>query len=84
MRTYKAESNVKPVAVDIKSSPTTVYLNNNVKKLEIENPETKEKSISYRYEVTEMSREEYLLSKCEKIESDNMFLAMMTGVVDHE
>ena len=84
MRTYKAESNVKPVAVDFKSSPTTVYLNENVEKLEIENPETKEKSISYRYEVTEMSREEYLLSKCEKIESDNMFLAMMTGVVDHE
>lgn len=80
MKKYKAESNVMPNPIDMHSSPTSVYLNDNVKEMEIEDPETQEKSVVYKYDVTEMTKDEYVLIKCEKVESDNVYVAMMLGV----
>ena len=59
MKTFKSESGIMPLPIDDISSPTTVYVNENVTEVERTDEETGETSTVYRYDVRLYSREEW-------------------------
>ena len=59
MKTFKSESGIMPQAIDDTSSPTTVYVNENVTEVERTDEMTGETSTVYRYDVRLYSREEW-------------------------
>lgn len=75
MKKYKSESTVKPIEMDTTSSPDTVYINSNIKKIEKKNID--ETQIIYQYIVSEYDKNEYFMLKAE---SNIEFIAMETGV----
>ena len=59
MKSFKSESGTMPLPIDDTSSPTTVYINENVTEVERTDEETGETSTVYRYDVRLFSREEW-------------------------
>ena len=59
MKTFKSESGTMPLPIDDTSSPTTVYVNENV--VEVERPDemTGGTTTFYQYDVRLFSREEW-------------------------
>ena len=59
MKMLKSESGIMPLPIDETSSPTTVYVNENVVETERTDEMTGETSTVYRYDVRLYSREEW-------------------------
>ena len=59
MKMFKSESGAMPLPIDDTSSPTTVYVNENVVESERIDEMTGEISTVYRYDVRLYSREEW-------------------------
>ena len=59
MKTFKSESGTMPLPIDDISSPTTVYVNENVVESERTDEETGESTTVYQYDVRLFSREEW-------------------------
>ena len=59
MKTFKSESGTMPLPIDDTSSPTTVYVNENVVESERTDEETGETTTVYQYDVRLFSREEW-------------------------
>ena len=59
MKTFKSESGTMPLPIDDISSPTTVYVNENVIEVERTDEETGETNTVYQYDVRLFSREEW-------------------------
>ena len=59
MKTFKSESGIMPLPIDDTSSPTTVYVNENVVESERTDEETGETTTVYQYDVRLFSREEW-------------------------
>ena len=59
MKTFKAESGTMPLPIDDTSSPTTVYVNENVIEVERTDEEMGETTTVYQYDVRLFSREEW-------------------------
>ena len=59
MKTFKSESGIMPLPIDDTSSPTTVYVNENVIEVERTDEETGETNTVYQYDVRLFSREEW-------------------------
>ena len=57
MKEYRSSSTVKPVEIDTKSSPTTTYVNSDIK--EVEREMNGEKIIMFEYLVKEYTKDEY-------------------------
>ena len=76
MEWYKAESNVAPAIVDATSSPTTVFVRQNIEQKEVEDEEGN-KQIVFTYEERKLSKEEYALEVALKGNANVEFLMMM-------
>ena len=59
MKTFKSESGTMPLPIDDISSPTTVYVNENVVEVERTDEMTGETTTVYQYDVRLFSREEW-------------------------
>ena len=59
MKTFKSESGTMPLPIDDISSPTTVYVNENVTEVERTDEMTGETTTVYQYDVRLFSREEW-------------------------
>ena len=59
MKTFKSESGTMPLPIDDTSSPTTVYVNENVTEVERTDEMTGETTTVYQYDVRLFSREEW-------------------------
>ena len=59
MKTFKSESGIMPQPIDDTSSPTTVYVNENVIEVERTDEMTGETTTFYQYDVRLFSREEW-------------------------
>ena len=59
MKTFKSESGTMPQPIDDTSSPTTVYVNENVIEVERTDEETGETTTVYQYDVRLFTREEW-------------------------
>ena len=59
MKTFKSESGTMPLPIDDTSSPTTVYVNENVTEVERTDEMTAETTTVYQYDVRLFSREEW-------------------------
>ena len=59
MKTFKSESGTMPLPIDDISSPTTVYVNENVVESERTDEMTGETTTVYQYDVRLFSREEW-------------------------
>lgn len=59
MKTYKAESTVRPATWDKESSPNVVYHNNNITEV-VRQEEGQEPLTVYQYDVTEFTNKEYI------------------------
>ena len=59
MKTFKSESGTMPLPIDDASSPTTVYVNENVVEVERPDEETGGTTTVYQYDVRLFSREEW-------------------------
>ena len=59
MKTFKSESGTMPLPIDDISSPTTVYVNENVTEVERTDEMTGETTTAYQYDVRLFSREEW-------------------------
>lgn len=57
---YKSESNEKPELLDFTSSPTTVYIRRNLEEVEVEDAETGDTRLVWRYDECRMSKEDYI------------------------
>lgn len=57
---YKSESLERPVALDFVSSPTTVYIRRNIEQVSVEDAETGETKLVWRYDECRMSKEDYI------------------------
>ena len=59
MKTFKSESGTMPLPIDDTSSPTTIYVNENVAEVERTDEMTGETTTAYQYDVRLFSREEW-------------------------
>ena len=59
MKTFKSESGTMPLPIDDTSSPTTVYVNENVTEVERTDEETGGTTTVYQYDVRLFTREEW-------------------------
>ena len=59
MKTFKSESGTMPLPIDDISSPTTVYVNENVTEVERTDEMTGETNTVYQYDVRLFTREEW-------------------------
>ena len=60
MTYYNVISNDIPDAIDITSSPTTVYIRRNIHSIEVDDETTGEKRKEYRYEEASVTKDEYI------------------------
>lgn len=79
MKMFKSESGVMPLPIDDESSPTTVYVNENVVESERTDEMTGEISTVYRYDVRLYSREEW-----EKLQMANRIIDLECALIDAE
>lgn len=79
MRTYKSESNIRPV--EWQKELTTVYHNQNIIEVEKETGFDGEVTTMYQYDVTEYTVEEYLLMKNKEQDNaiDDILVALLEG-----
>ena len=59
MKKYKSRSTVRPNHIDETSSPTTTYINSNIKEIQVEDEFTKETRTEFEYDVEQFEKEEY-------------------------
>lgn len=59
MKIYSSESTTRPLTIDDVSSPTTVYVNEDIREVTRSDEITGETNIGYVYKVREFSRKEY-------------------------
>jgi len=79
MKMFKSESGAMPLPIDDKSSPTTVYVNENVVESERIDEMTGEISTVYRYDVRLYSREEW-----EKLQMAKRIIDLECALIDAE
>ena len=79
MRMFKSESGAMPLPIDETSSPTTVYVNENVVESERTDEMTGEVSTVYRYDVRLYSRDEW-----EKLQMANRIIDLECALIDAE
>ena len=79
MKMFKSESGAKPLPIDDESSPTTVYVNENVVESERIDETTGEVSTVYRYDVRLYSREEW-----EKLQMAKKIIDLECALIDAE
>jgi hypothetical protein len=79
MKMFKSESGAMPLPIDDESSPTTVYVNENVVESERTDEMTGEISTVYRYDVRLYSREEW-----EKLQMANRIIDLECALIDAE
>lgn len=79
MKMFKSESGAMPLPIDDTSSPTTVYVNENVVESERTDEMTGEISTVYRYDVRLYSREEW-----EKLQMANRIIDLECALIDAE
>lgn len=77
---YTSESDSMPEELDTESSPTTVYIRQNIHEEERPDEMTGETRIVYVYDEAKISRSEYNEYVIGKTMADLEFLYMMTGV----
>lgn len=78
MQRRRSESTVFPETLDLTSSPTTVYVRENI--MAEERGEGSTKVTMYVYDETEYSREEYDSLILAQSRADIDYIAIMTGV----
>lgn len=78
MQRRRSESTVFPETLDLTSSPTTVYVRENI--MAEERGEGSTKVTMYVYDETEYSREEYGRLVLAQSRADIDYIAIMTGV----
>lgn len=59
MKLYKSESAVRPFDIDAESSPTTVYVNQNIQEIQRADEMTGETQTIFTYDVREFTKQEY-------------------------
>ena len=79
MQLLKSESGTMPLPIDNTSSPTTIYVNENVVESERIDEMTGEKSTVYRYDVRLYSRDEW-----EKLQMANRIIDLECALIDAE
>lgn len=84
MEFYKSESLEKPVTLDFSSSPTTVYIRKNIEQVDVDDVETGEKKMVWKYDETKVSKTDYIAElKSRQDETDEavqeLILAMYGG-----
>lgn len=79
MKMFKSESGAMPLPIDDTSSPTTVYVNENVVESERIDEMTGEISTVYRYDVRLYSREEW-----EKLQMAKRIIDLECALIDAE
>ena len=84
MEFYKSESLEKPVTLDFSSSPTTVYIRKNIEQVEVDDVETGEKKMVWKYDEAKVSKTDYIAElKSRQDETDEavqeLILAMYGG-----
>lgn len=79
---YKAESTVEPDEVDTISSPTTVYIRQNIRQETRVDADGSEFTV-WRYDEAKVSKDEYNQYMQEKIQADISYIYMMGGL-DYE
>ena len=79
MRSVQSESRERPANIDDVSSPTTVYVNENVVESEKTDAMTGESSTVYRYDVRMYSRDEW-----EKLQMANRIIDLECALIDAE
>jgi hypothetical protein len=79
MKMFKSESGAIPIPIDDTSSPTTVYVNENVVESEQTDGMTGEISTVYRYDVRLYSREEW-----EKLQMAKRIIDLECALIDAE
>lgn len=77
MKTYKSESNVMPA--EWQEELTTVYHNENI--IEVKKESEEEVTTVFEYDVTEYTKEEYLLMKNKEQDNaiDDILVALLEG-----
>ncbi len=79
MKMFKSESGSMPLPIDDTSSPTTVYVNENVVESERIDEMTGETSTVYRYDVRLYSRDEW-----EKLQMAKRIIDLECALIDAE
>ena len=79
MKTFKSESGTMPLPIDDISSPTTVYVNENVTEVERTDEETGETTTVYQYDVRLFSREEW-----EKLQVADLLVDLQVQILEME
>ena len=79
MKMLKSESGIMPLPIDDVSSPTTVYVNENVVETERTDEMTGETSTVYRYDVRLYSREEW-----ERLQMAKRIIDLECALIDAE
>lgn len=79
MKVFKSESGAMPLPIDDVSSPSTVYVNENVSEFERTDEMTGEISTAYRYDVRLYSREEW-----EKLQMAKRIIDLECALIDAE
>ena len=77
MKTFKSESGTMPLPIDDISSPTTVYVNENVVEVERTDEETGETTTVYQYDVRLFSREEW-----EKLQTADLIVDLQVQILE--
>lgn len=75
---YPSESTARPDEVDTTSSPTTVYIRKNIRQETVPDADGCELTV-WKYDVAEVSRQEFEAYRAEKQEADIAYLYMMEG-----
>ena len=60
MEFYKSEALSRPVEIDFKSSPTTVFIRKNVEEIQKTDEETGETFTAYQYDEARVSKTDYI------------------------
>ena len=79
MKTFKSESGTMPLPIDDISSPTTVYVNENVTEVERTDEITGETTTVYQYDVRLFSREEW-----EKLQTADLIVDLQVQILEME
>ena len=77
MKTFKSESGTMPLPIDDISSPTTVYVNENVTEVERTDEMTGETTTVYQYDVRLFSREEW-----EKLQTADLIVDLQVQILE--
>ena len=77
MKTFKSESGIMPLPIDDTSSPTTVYVNENVTEVERTDEMTGETITVYQYDVRLFSREEW-----EKLQTADLIVDLQVQILE--